>query len=108
MAKTVTVSLETPITSHNGPVTQVTIREPNGRDYIELGEPAVFAQTASKTAVLAENDTAIKGYIQRCITEPNADIVMAQVGLTDMMKIKQEILGFFQAARAALSVDGLS
>jgi hypothetical protein len=110
MPKTATVELTDPFPGHGGSqVTKVVVREPRGSEYVTHGEPAVFARTGNNgAAVLAENDTAIKAYLDCCIVEPNSLLVMSQVSLIDMMKIKQEVLGFFQAARLALSDSGSS
>lgn len=109
MAKTVTITLTDPFKGHHGDVTKVVVREPKGAEYIAHGEPAVFGRTGNNgAAVLVENDTAIRGYMECCIVEPNAMLVMAQASLIDTMKIKQEILSFFQVARLALSETGSS
>jgi hypothetical protein len=103
MPNTKTITLLDPFDGHGGKVTEVVLREPRGRDFIELGDPFVYARTEDKMIVSAENDVAIKGYIERCIEKPNVLLVMSQLSLVDMMAIKEAILQNFMDARRALS-----
>jgi hypothetical protein len=106
VAKTVTITLRDPLpVSHSGRVTEVVLREPSGRDLIEFGEPYAYARADKGLIVHAENDQAIKNYIERCIVEPDHLVVMSQISLVDMMTIKETVLGFFADARLARSAN---
>jgi hypothetical protein len=105
MAKTITIPLRDPIVGHGGKITSVGVREPNGREYTQFGDPFVYARTDQKVMVSAENDIAIKHYIEHCIVPPEgADVllIMSQLSLIDMMAVKETVLGFFLGARTAL------
>jgi hypothetical protein len=104
--KTITIQLRDPITGHGGRITTVGVREPNGREYTQFGDPFVYARTDAKVMVSAENDIAIKSYIEHCIVPPEgADVllIMSQLSLIDMMRVKETVLGFFLGARQELS-----
>jgi hypothetical protein len=106
MAKTVTITLRDPIIGHGGKITTVGVREPNGREYAQYGDPFVYGRTDAKVMVSAENDIAIKSYIEHCIVPPEgADVllIMSQLSLIDMMAVKEAVLGFFLGARKELS-----
>ena len=105
MPKTVDIDLKEPFPGHSGLVKKITLREPSGRDFVELGEPAVLSRTANGTLVEVQNDSAIKGYIERCIVEPDVLLVMSVTSLADMMVVKATVLDFFRDARRAPS-DG--
>jgi len=105
MSKKVTVKLRDPFPDHNGTTTEVVLREPRGRDYIELGEPFAYARADKGLLVHAENDQAIKGYLERCIEEPDCLLAMSQLSLADMMAVKDALLGFFADARLTRSAS---
>ena len=101
MPKTVKVKLENPILDHGGNKTEVVLREPRGIDFVELGEPFSYARADKGLVVHAENDVAIKGYLERCVVEPDWQIVWGQATLLDMIQIKDALFGFFASARQA-------
>lgn len=101
MTKTVTVKLKDPFPGHGGMMDEVVLREPRGRDYIELGDPVSYARADKGLIVHAENDAAIKSYIERCIVSPDALLAMANLTLVDMMSVKDALLDFFADARVA-------
>lgn len=100
MPKTVTVKLENPIVTHGGQKSEVILREPRGVDFIELGEPFSYARAGKGLVVHAENDQAIKGYLERCIVEPDCLLVMNQASLRDMINLKDALFSFFSDARS--------
>lgn len=101
--KTVTIPLAAPIVGHNGPIAQVVVKEPTGRDYFTLGEPSVWARNADGTSYVVENTEVLEKYIERCIAEPTDPLLLSQLGLADAMKIREAVLDFFGAARQASS-----
>lgn len=86
-------------------VNEVIVREPNGRDFAELGEPYVFARNGKELIITAENENAIKAYIERCIVQPNVLLTMNGLKLADMIQVKEAILDFFAVARRAASAN---
>ncbi len=108
MPKTVTVKLENPIVAHGGQKSEVILREPRGVDFIELGEPFCYARADKGLVVHAENDQAIKGYLERCIVEPDYLLVMSQATLRDMILIKENLFDFFVGARRDRSASTLN
>lgn len=108
MPRTVDIDLKHPFAGHGGMVNKVTLREPTGRDFVELGEPSVLTRTANGTLVSVENDAAVRGYIERCVVEPDVLLTLAATSLVDMIAIKRAVLNFFLDARLALSADSAS
>ncbi len=104
MPKTVTVELKDPFDGHGGKVTKAVVREPFGREYAQFGDPFVYARTDAKVTVSAENDIAIKNYIEHCIVEPDPLLAMSLMSLRDMMAVKEAVLDFFLVARRELTV----
>jgi Phage tail assembly chaperone proteins, E, or 41 or 14 len=105
MSKTVTIKLMHPFPGHGGEVTEVVLRPPTARDYLELGEPVIYASTNKDMFVHAENDGAVKAYIERCIQRPDLLLALSQLSLEDTMAVKREVLRFFADARVALSLN---
>lgn len=103
MAKTITLDLVgTPIEAHDKLVRQVVLREPGGADYFALGDPFVLASNPDGTLFEAVNDKVLKGYIDRLAQEPNATL-LGTMDLVDAIRLRQVLLDFFYAARAAIS-----
>lgn len=101
MARTVAVDLIEPIATHHGPAARVVLREPNGRQYADLGDPSVYARNPDGTAYVVENPAVIAQYLEGCIVEPEPLLTLPQLGLADAMRVKDALLDFFAAARQA-------
>ena len=98
MPKTKTIKLRDPFAGHGGEVTEMIVREPRAIDYIELGEPVTYARGAGKDGliVFAENDAAIKGYLERCVSADKADATLIwNMSLRDVQTVKAAVLAFF-------------
>jgi hypothetical protein len=100
------IELTTPIKGHGRTYSQVKLREPTARDYIELGEPQQLIWAPNRAMTQSDNDVTISAYLHRCIREPNADIVLAQVTLADAMRIRKGLLDFFTEANR-IAEEGL-
>jgi hypothetical protein len=99
------IDLTVPIKGHGGKLfAQVKLREPTARDFIELGLPQSPVYGPNQTFTMADNDQIIAAYLQRCIREPIADIVFGQITLADAIRLREGLLDFFIAARAAAMV----
>lgn len=101
---TKSIKLTKPIQGHGRMFEAVTLREPTAREYLELGEPQSPVYRG-QTVMMADNDATIAQYIERCIVEPNALLVVGQATLADIIKLREAVLGFFTEARALLKVD---
>jgi hypothetical protein len=106
MAAETAVDLSGPIQGHGKSYNQVVVREPTARDFIELGQPEYVIFGPNNQATQHEDNGIIEQYLRRCIREPNADIVFAQINLRDAIALRTALLGFFIAARAGAMVDG--
>ncbi len=100
MSKTVTITLQEPISGHNGPVREVVIRPPLAADYFEFGDPQVAARAPDGSFFVVEDDAALRGYIERCVVSPDA-LLIRQLSLVDAIAVKKAVMGFFQSALAA-------
>lgn len=98
----VTITLENSVTTHDGDVRTVTVREPKARELFEYGEPFTHARNPDGTIYSIELDGVMKKYISACVDldEP----FLAQLTLSDGMAIKDAILGFFTDSRLKNSV----
>lgn len=113
MPKTVTIKLREPLVGHGGQVTELIVKEPKGRDFLELGEPHSYARAGKDGLVVhTENDAAVQGYFERCVGTakgpkdlPLADpiLILDQLCLADAIAVKEAILSFFMDARLAFS-----
>lgn len=101
--KTTTIDLASPIMGHGEPISRVVIKEPTGRDYFALGEPAVGARNPDGTTYWVENVEVIEKYIEACVSEPSSGILLGQLCLADAMRVKDAVLDFFGAARRNIS-----
>ena len=103
-----TIVLARPIQGHGRTHDSVRLREPTAREFFELGQPQspVYAKSAF---TMSDNDTTIAEYVRRCIVEPVADVVLAQVSLADSMRIREAVLDFFtEASQTAKGAPGSS
>lgn len=91
------IILSTPITVHGGVTGKVTVREPKGKDYIELGHPTTLVRTRHGMAEV-QNDDVIAAYINRCV-DVDPLLLLQQASLKDAMAIKDAVLDFFIAAQ---------
>lgn len=102
MGKTITIDLVEPIEAHGKLLRQVVLREPRGADYFSLGDPFVIARNPDGTFFEVVNEATVRAYIDRLAEEPNASL-LGTIGMADAIKLRQAILDFSYAARAATS-----
>lgn len=90
--------LKKPLQTADAPITEVKIREPNGEDYMELGDPYIVARLEDGTFFPAEDKGVLRQYVGRLVDlDPN---LMGQMSLADAMAIRDIVLGFFSDARS--------
>lgn len=102
---TLRVDLLKPLTDHGGPVSSIIVREPKGRDFLELGMPTHAMRLPDGSIVGMEMDEVLKAYIERCADFNPA--LLGQMCLADSMALRDAVLSFFIAARAAISPPSL-
>ena len=100
-----TIKLAEPIKGHDGDIRAVVLREPRASDLFALGEPIVYAQTASGMFFTSEKEETIRAYLDRCIVEPSDKLLLEQLSLRDGIQVKEALLGFFMDARQGPSPD---
>ena len=100
MASTRTIKLAVPLTWHGEPVTLLTLNEPKGRDYIELGEPRIGVRLADGGYYFVEQTHIIKSYLDRCIDHEGGDLLVTLMSLADARAMKEAMLDFFYPAAA--------
>lgn len=101
MPKQTTIPLSEPLAGHEGKITQVIVRSPKAAEFFLYGEPYAYARNRDGTVFTVENAETVKSYIDVLIVEPKDKLLIAQLELTDAMKVKEAVLGFFTAARAS-------
>jgi hypothetical protein len=104
MAKTVTVHLTKPIVTHHGDTVSIELREPTGREFLEIGEPFTWQRPVGGEPVMIEVPGVLQAYAERCLTRPGPEF-MVQLGLADMMRVKDALTGFFGDAQRAAFPD---
>jgi hypothetical protein len=98
MADSRTIKLTKPISFHAETLTTLTLKEPKGRDYIELGEPRLGVRLADGGYYLVDQQAVIKAYLDRCIDHEAGDFLIALMSLTDARNLKAALLDFFDPA----------
>jgi len=101
-----TIQLEKPIVTHEGPVANVTLREPQFAEIMKFGEPFSRGYATDGTVVYsAENTDAIKGYIEALVQQPVDGLLLRQCGIVDSLRLKDAVIDFFTKARSKLSPE---
>ena len=96
-----TIKLASPIAWVNGgSVSEISLREPTGQLFIDLGEPRVIVSNRSGSIIWAEIPETIKAYLDRCIDHEGGGALLAQMSLSDAKKVKEALFSFFHAAPA--------
>lgn len=98
MTKNVPLSDSVPFAGRH--VSELTFRAPKMREYAQFGEPSVVTRTGDGGFVLVENTDAIFAYA-RALVSADMTGVLEHLSLRDTLAVKDAILGFFEAARAA-------
>jgi hypothetical protein len=102
----ITIDLSEPITGHEGPLKQLTLREPRFREIMKFGEPFSRGYATDGSVVYsAENTDAIKGYLEALIQQPANALLLEQLSTTDTLRLKDALVGFFTSARSKLSAE---
>ncbi len=111
MAKrTVTVKLESPVEWFGKFLSEVVLREPTAGEFIDLGEPQIWARSADGGIFAIEQGGAIKQYLDKCLKVENGSDIFLLLSLKDGKAIKGALLSFFSDAAEpqTLNNDGAS
>lgn len=102
----ITVDLSETITSHQGPIKHVTLREPGFAEIMRFGEPYARGYASDGSIVYsAENIDAIRGYIEALIQAPADALLLNQLKTRDTLRLKDAVINFFTSARSKPSAD---
>ena len=101
-----TLKLSRPFEAFGEMVSDVEIKEPRARDYLELGEPRIFARTPDGAIYAIEDIGVVKQYLARCVSKkdsagrdmPSVESFMA---LADIRRARETLIGFFSDAAPA-------
>jgi hypothetical protein len=94
MSNHVDVPLKRPFPGHEGQVTKIVLREPNGDEFFMLGAPQSWVR-AGEGMALVDDEKVIRAYVVRCMVSPDPVLAFAQMGVLDAMAVKDAMLGFF-------------
>jgi hypothetical protein len=93
-----TIKLSSPITWHGETLTTLTLKEPKGRDYIELGEPRLGVRMADGGYYMVEQTHLVKAYLDKCIDHEGGNFLIALMSLADAQALKAALFDFFAPA----------
>lgn len=100
-----TINLATPVELHGELITDVTIREPTGANYLDFGEPFVIVGAKGGGVFRAENDDAIRRYLGACVEHKAGAHLLRLMTLEDARAIKTALLDFFLASAPETSAS---
>lgn len=105
--KTSTIKLSTPVEIHDRPVTEITLREPTGGQYLDFGEPLILVNS-SGGLFQTEDRAAIGKYLDACVEHDSGVAVLRLLSLHDARAVKEALLGFFTRSAPEASAPGTS
>ena len=102
----VTLELLQPFEAFGEMVRDVEIKEPRAFDYLELGEPRIFARSPDGSIYAIEDIGVVRQYLARCVSKkdsrgqdmPRLELMMA---LADIRRARETLIGFFSDAAQA-------
>jgi hypothetical protein len=100
MAETRAIKLSRPISWHGEMLTTLTLKEPKGSDYVELGEPRLLVRQGDGF-YFVDQPHIVKAYLERCIDHEAGNFLLALMSLRDTQKTKAALLDFFTDATEA-------
>lgn len=104
MAMTVTVKLLAPFEHHGVTIDTVELKEPSGALYAQLGEPRILVRNADGGYYVEQTDV-IRRYLDKCILHQDGSTLLGLMSLSDVMKLKEELFGFFAVAEAKIIAE---
>jgi hypothetical protein len=94
------IDLASPFEFQGRKVAKLTIKEPTGAQYAEIGEPLVMVYLPNGGGYAIEQSAAINRYLEACLEHDLGSDALKQLGLTDARKVKRALLDFFSDAEA--------
>lgn len=100
---TKTIDLFEPFEHHGQTVSSIALRPVTGGMYADLGEPRILVRTGAGGYWVEQPDI-IRRYLDRCIVDKDStgSELLKLMSLSDVIAVKDELLGFFVAAEAAI------
>jgi hypothetical protein len=93
------VTLSKPVQIFGKTAGSIELKEPNGGQFVRLGEPRTLVFNQSGSGYWVENGEAIRNYLELLIVhEAGGEVIMSLLGLEDAMAVKEVLLGFFTDA----------
>jgi hypothetical protein len=93
------VALSKPVSIFGKTVRSVELKEPNGGQFVRLGEPRILVFNASGSGYWIENAETIRAYLDLLIVhETGGEAVMSLLTLEDAVVVKETLFGFFTDA----------
>jgi len=86
------VKLSTPVMAHGEEVTQLTLREPNVEDQMDLGQPFLIIVSDGETGVKIQNKV-IAAYVVRLAGVPLSTV--KKLSTEEFQKCQAVVMGFF-------------
>jgi hypothetical protein len=108
MVGSVKITLSEPIQWFDKKIESVVLNQPKGRLYMLLGEPR-FVVSSPAGQFWHEKDDVIAKYIAELLTLDGekkidgGDAIFSAMSLSDVIAIKDAVLGFFMAAHQGIS-----
>jgi hypothetical protein len=98
------VTLSKPVQIFGKTAGSIELKEPNGGQFVKLGEPRILVFNQSGSGYWIENADAIRAYLELLIVhEAGGEAIMLLLGLEDAMAVKEALFGFFTSAAERLS-----
>jgi hypothetical protein len=88
-----TITLNKPITAHGKDVSELTLREPNTEDLMEIGYPYLVIMREGADTGIELRPKVIVNYIAKLSGIPPSSAKKLSLG--DLNTLQQEVMGFF-------------
>jgi hypothetical protein len=94
MGRTIKIPVSPPLTTHQGLVNYITVREPTYDEYQDHGDPYIWVPIKGGSAYPSENEQVIKAYAAILVVDVDA-LILRHGGFRLARSIKEAILSFF-------------
>jgi hypothetical protein len=92
------ITLEKPVLWFEKTIREIEIREPTCMEFIDIGEPKIWARSADGGIFAIEQSAVVKQYLDRCLSVENGSAIFMLLSLKDGQAIKAALHGFFTEA----------
>jgi hypothetical protein len=106
--RTITVKLDEPVQWFNSLIGEIVVKEPTAAQFIEIGDPTIWARSLSGAVFQIEQGDAIKRYMDVCLDVENGGSFLALLPMSEGQKIKGALLGFFSAPAVSRTSEDAS